>query len=343
MTTYDDLDDDLDEEIDDVDGTELAHLAEHFQGDDYRILSLNDLASLEDVAEEGFSLDEPTLTLEEVLYSLVREPEEIPANELAVFSDLSRTDADETRRVWALIPLQRRRAVVSSVTELFADNLDLDFGAFLRIALDDSDSVVQRFAVIGLAQEGASADLMGRYIQLLQSAQDVDLRAAAAAALGAYILDGELEELDAAMAMRAEQVLMTVLTDAQEPSVVQSRALESIAYSGELGVRQLIEDAYYSPDEIAPPQRFGGDGAQRRRALAPPGTRRADQSRSCHARAGCVCLWRAGDAGGTPRPAASCCLTRTRPCAWRPCSRSVTLAARRHAKRCRPSMNPAMT
>ena len=215
----------MDEEIDDEDGTELAHLAEHFQGDDYRILGLNDLASLEDVAEEGFSLDEPTLTLEEVLYSLVREPEEIPANELAVLSDLSRTDAEETRRVWALIPLQRRRAVVSSVTELFADNLDLDFGAFLRIALDDSDSVVQRFAVIGLAQEGASADLMGRYIQLLQSAQDVDLRAAAAAALGAYILDGELEELDAAMAMRAEQVLMTVLTDAQEPSVVQSRGL----------------------------------------------------------------------------------------------------------------------
>ena len=184
-----------------------------------------------------------------MLYSLVREPEEIPANELAVLSDLARTDADEVRRVWALIPLQRRRAVVSSVTELFADNLDLDFGAFLRIAVDDSDSVVQRFAVMGLAEEGASADLMGRYIQLLQSAQDVELRAAAAAALGAYILDGELEELDAAMAMRAEQALMTVLTDPQEPPVVQSRALESIAYSGELGVRQLIENAYYSPDE----------------------------------------------------------------------------------------------
>ena len=31
--------------------------------------------------------------------------------------------------------------------------------------------------------------------------------------------------------------------------VMQSRALESIAYSGELGVRQLIQDAYYWPDE----------------------------------------------------------------------------------------------
>jgi HEAT repeat protein len=86
-------------------------------------------------------------------------------------------------------------------------------------------------------------------VQLLQSAEDVELRAAAAAALGSYILDGELEELDAALAMRAEQALMAVLADGREPAVVKSRALESIAYSGELGVRQLIEDAYYSPDE----------------------------------------------------------------------------------------------
>jgi HEAT repeat protein len=134
--------------------------------------------------------------------------------------------------------------------ELFADNLDLDFGGFLRIAVDDSDSIVQRFAVNGLAEEGASVDLLGRYVQFLVAADDMDLRAAAAAALGSYILDGELEELDAAMAMRAEQALMAVLTDPQAPAHVQAPALESIAYSGELGVRQLIEDAYYSPDEI---------------------------------------------------------------------------------------------
>ena len=48
-------------------------------------MSLNELASLDDIAEEGFSYDEPTLTLEEVLYNLVREPEEIPTNELAAF------------------------------------------------------------------------------------------------------------------------------------------------------------------------------------------------------------------------------------------------------------------
>jgi HEAT repeat protein len=43
---------------------------------------------------------------------------------------------------------------------------------------------------------------------------------------------------------------MGVLTDAGAPIPVKARALESIAYSGELGVRQLIEEAYYSPDEM---------------------------------------------------------------------------------------------
>jgi hypothetical protein len=243
-------DDDADDELDDeLDNEILGHLAEHFQGDDFRIVTLNELASLDDIVEEGFSVDAPTLTLEEVLYNLVREPVEVPANELAVLSDLSRSDAEETRRVWPHVPLLRRRAVVASVTELFAANLDLDFGVFLRIAVDDADVVVQRIAVTGLAEEGASGDLLGRYVQFLQSADDVELRAAAAAALGAYILDGELEELDAAMAMRAEQALMSVLADTREPALVKSRALESIAYSSELGVRQLIEDAYYSPDE----------------------------------------------------------------------------------------------
>ena len=51
------------------------------------------------------------------------------------------------------------------------------------------------------------------------------------------------------LAMRAEQALMAALANGAESLLVQCRALESIAYSGEVGVRQLIEDAYYSPVE----------------------------------------------------------------------------------------------
>ncbi len=246
----DDLDDDdLDDDDPDLEEGELTHLREHFQADDYRIASLSELAALDDIEDEVLAAVTPTLSLEEVLYNLVREAEEVAINELAVFSDLAPADVEQVRRVWPQAPLLRRVAVVSSVGDLFGSYLGLNFGAFLRLALDDADADVRRFAVLGLAQEGAAVDLLGRYVQLLQSDEDVEVRAAAATALGAYILDGELEELDSAMAMRAEQVLVGVLTDSREASSVQCRALESIAYSGELGIRQLIEEAYYSPQE----------------------------------------------------------------------------------------------
>ncbi len=46
--------------------------------------------------------------------------------------------------------------------------------------------------------------------------------------------------------MRAEESLLAVLNNEEEPLEVRRRALESIAYSSEAGVRQLIEDGYYS-------------------------------------------------------------------------------------------------
>lgn len=262
----DDLDDDLDDDFEDEDNDEdndeddeddeddeeneeLSHLLEHFAGDDYRIVDLKELASLDDIEDDELGNLEPTLTLEEVLYRLWREADELPTNELAVFSDLARPEADEVRRVWPQIQVLRRRAVVASIADLYAGYLGLDYSVFLRIAIEDSDAVVRRFAILGLGEEGAAQDLLGRYVQLLGADEDVEVRAAAAAALGAYILDGELEELDSALAMRAEQALMAVLANRAEEMEVQCRALESIAYSGELGVRQLIEDAYYSPDE----------------------------------------------------------------------------------------------
>jgi HEAT repeat protein len=49
--------------------------------------------------------------------------------------------------------------------------------------------------------------------------------------------------------MRVEEALLAVVYNSDEALIVQSRALESIAYSGETGIRQLIEGAYYSPDE----------------------------------------------------------------------------------------------
>ena len=85
------------------------------------------------------------------------------------------------------------------------------------------------------------------------------------------MLAGELEELDSSLAMRAEESLLAVLSNEEEPIAVQCQALESIAYSGELGVRDLIEDAYYSAYEemrVAALNAMGRSADIRWRALA---------------------------------------------------------------------------
>lgn len=184
----------------------------------------------------------------ELVDHLIHNPAPLTGRDLFAFSDLSRADAETVRESWALIPLERRRLVVQNLTALAEEGIEWHLGRILRIALHDSDATVRRYAIEGLWEE-TTADLLGPLVDAVRHDEDEEVRAAAACALGDYVLAGELDDLDAALAMRAEQVLLEVLRDGDEPLPVQCQALESIAYSGEVGVRQLIEDAYYSPHE----------------------------------------------------------------------------------------------
>jgi HEAT repeat protein len=213
------------------------------------------------IAQSGdeFELDEgwdakqlgviqPRFTAGELVDHLIHNPDPVTGRDLYAFSDLSRHDAESVRRDWDAIPLDRRRAVVQNLIDLAENDLDWHLGRILRIAMQDQDPTVRRTAIEGLWEE-TSSDLLGPLVDAVRHDADETVRAAAAAALGNYVLAGELDEMDAALAMRAEQALLEILRNGEEPIRVQSRALESLAFSGETGVRQLIEDAYYSPHE----------------------------------------------------------------------------------------------
>lgn len=189
-------------------------------------------------------------TVEELLNRLVAGQEDLAVGHLLSFSDLSREDAALVRREWPTVPADRRIAVVRALTGLVDGEFAWHFGRLLRIALDDAEAEVRRMAIDGLwTDEDTEVDLVGPLIRLAQTDPDTRVRAAAARALGTYVLLGELEELDTAVGLRAEDALMAVYLNEGEDERVRSRALEGLAYSSEIGVRQLIEDAYYSPDE----------------------------------------------------------------------------------------------
>jgi len=177
---------------------------------------------------------------------LATEPALPAPPELSALSDLTTAELADVRRLWMTIPEARRYFVVRELTEASKTELTLHLGRLLRLVLNDESSRIRVLAVDGLWEE-IDEGLIGPLVNLLHNDPSAEVRAAAAAALGAYVLAGELDEIDPAQAMRVEEALLSVLHSDLEPLDVQCRALESIAYSGEVGVRQLIDDGYYSP------------------------------------------------------------------------------------------------
>ena len=200
-----------------------------------------------EVEAEG-AIVEPTVSLDVLLTQLISDAELPPLQELYALSDLSRSEMEAVRRSWSAVPAERRLQIVRILVEVAEEDLNLHLSRLLRIAMADSEAQVRQAAVEGLWEDN-DPSLIGPYVQMLHGDPDVEVRSAVASALGTFVLSGELEELEPALAMRVEEALLAVLHDEREPVDVRRRALESIAYSSEAGVQQLIEDAYYAPDE----------------------------------------------------------------------------------------------
>ena len=191
---------------------------------------------------------EARISVEEVLNRLLAAPEDLTAQELYAFSDLTREDAARVSREWSGLPIALRQGILRTLVELAEEDISLHLTRLLRIALEDEDAEVRSRAIDGLWEE-ADSNLVGVMVQILQNDTDLKPRLGAARILGNYVLMGELDEMDAAPAMRAEEALMSLLLREDEPLELRCRALEGLAYSGETGLRQLIEDAYYAPEE----------------------------------------------------------------------------------------------
>ncbi len=163
-------------------------------------------------------------------------------------SDLNREESAQFQAIWEKMPPERRRQLARALAELAEEDFQVDYHAIFRWLLNDADPHVRAVAIDGLWEDEDTA-LIGPLVRLLTSDPDVGVRAAAATSLGRYVLLGELEEIESSLAMHAERALLAVIHSANEDVEVRRRAIESIAYSGEAGVRDIIENAYYDEDE----------------------------------------------------------------------------------------------
>lgn len=149
--------------------------------------------------------------------------------------------------IWTALDGQYRRTLMHELVEASETNFELDYREFGHFALGDADAEV-RAAAIDLLWEDESLVLMRRLIRLVVDDESTEVRAAAASALGRFVLLGELGDLPEDQTVAAQDVIVDVLNNPSEDIDVRRRALEAIGNCSLDLVEDAIRDGYDHPD-----------------------------------------------------------------------------------------------
>ncbi|MCL4296022.1 MAG: HEAT repeat domain-containing protein [Anaerolineae bacterium] len=173
---------------------------------------------------------------------------ELHTGSLYIFSKMNQDALATFKSVWPTIPTQRRRDIMQELVEIGEVNFEVYFDPVFLLGLGDEDAEVRAAAINGL-WENENPTLIGPLVHLLRTDEAPSVRAAAAIALGRFVYLGEVEDIDQHQALLAEEALLETIHQSAEDLEVRRRAIESIAYSSEPAVAQIIENAYYDENE----------------------------------------------------------------------------------------------
>ncbi len=167
----------------------------------------------------------------------------ISATKLANLTYLDEDDVQALAEAWPEIDVTRRLHIITDLTELAEDNVELNFASVFKVALSDEEALVRAAAIRGLF-EYEQRDLIALLIELLLTDADAAVRREAAIALGRFALAAELGELGNADAVAIRDALIESTEDIEEDERVRARAIEALgAMSGD-DTDNLIESVY---------------------------------------------------------------------------------------------------
>ena len=169
----------------------------------------------------------------------------ISTAKLVQFSDLSGVSLQVFSEGWLDIPDARRLDIASKLIDLAEDNVELNFAAVFRRLLTDGEPQIRAKAIAGL-WESQERFLIEPLIHLLTDDPEEAVRAAAAQALGRFIVLAETAKLSERDGDRVAKVLFDVVDGGEEAVEVRRRAIESLAPLTDERVPDLIREAYGS-------------------------------------------------------------------------------------------------
>lgn len=183
---------------------------------------------------------EPDLTFGSALERLADADADPDYRLVRMLSGPSRDELRHWSETWPSIKLARRRWIAGRLLETAEASFEVDYAVLFERLLEDSDHVVRSTAIDGL-WEALDPELADRFLNLLERDAHPTVRARAAAALGRFVLLGELEEIDERISNRAVKVLVEIGSDSHEDPEVRRRATESAGYADKSDVRRLIQ------------------------------------------------------------------------------------------------------
>ena len=185
----------------------------------------------------------------DVILDELCESAEMPAQaSLYHLSNLEAEGIERVREAWPCIPVELQRRVVQRLVEIAEADFEINFGAVLRLFMEDDDAEIRVAAVEGL-WEDEDVRMVPLLVTRLREDSSVAVRATAATSLGRFTLLVELEKIRPQPRALVYEALLTTCQDAEEQIEARRRALESLAYVGNETVAELIREAYAAPEE----------------------------------------------------------------------------------------------
>lgn len=239
MTRLPDRDDEINTSMYRIDG----------EGDD---LAVDDPETLEESAYE--ELEEfQTATFEEAIDAI--QEDSLEPQVLTGFSDITRKQVHELRKVWLAIEEEdARRTIADHVSALALDDIRLDFMRFFRVLLEDPAASVRQVAAAGLEPYDDPA-LIQPLIEAATGDPDEDVRHAAVETLGSFAMLAEFEMLEPKIHQALRKTLVGIATDPANAPRLRAAALVSV--SVDTATPNLVETIQEHYDSGEPDLRIG--------------------------------------------------------------------------------------
>jgi len=193
--------------------------------------------------EENFEEElEEQIDFNEVIDALLDASVPFPAKYLSRMSGIEGLELEQLEETWPQIAPLRRQRLLEDMESLTDGSFLVVFDQVFKLGLDDENPQVKLTAIRGLWDcEDSSVAL--KLIEILKNDPNPEVCAQAANGFGKFIYLGELEEIDPTISNRMTQDLIELLST-DESEIVRRRALESLGFSSDPKVSELIDEAH---------------------------------------------------------------------------------------------------